>query len=90
MRDAGIIIVTLIFNKRKELLKAPRIFAPGVLDNLDDNNFLIKIASKIITKLHSKKENKIRHYIENIVFDALKHDIKNKPFIEVQIEYVDY
>ncbi|WP_078399972.1 ribonuclease J [Ehrlichia ruminantium] len=91
MRDAGIIIVTLILNRRKELLKTPRIFAPGVLDNSTSNNFLIKkITSKISSQLHTKKENKIKHHIENIVFDSLRYDIKNKPFIEVQIEYVDY
>ncbi|WDM85536.1 ribonuclease J [Ehrlichia sp. JZT12] len=89
MRDSGIIIVTLVLNKRKELLKEPRIFAPGVLDYYDSQSIIKKIATKISSEFYSKKINNIKHCVENIIFNALKYDIKSKPFIEVQVEYID-
>ena len=89
MRDSGIIIVTLILNRRKELLKEPRIFAPGVLDYSDSQPIIKKITTKISSEFYSKKINNIKHFVENIIFNALKYDIKNKPFIEIQVEYID-
>ncbi|KJV63355.1 MULTISPECIES: ribonuclease J [Ehrlichia] len=88
MKDSGIIVVTLVLNNKKELLKEPRIFAPGVLDHFDSGAIIKKISSKINSELSYKKINNIRQHVENIVFNALKHDIKNKPFIEVQLEYI--
>ncbi|ABD45297.1 metallo-beta-lactamase superfamily protein [Ehrlichia chaffeensis str. Liberty] len=89
MRDAGIIIITLVLNNKKELLKEPRIFAPGVLDHSNSQAILKKVSSKISSELYSRKINNIRQYVENTVFNALKYDIKNKPFIEVQLEYIN-
>lgn len=89
MRDSGIIIVTLVLNNKKELLKEPKIFAPGVLDHSDNQAIIKKILSKISSDLYSKKINNIKQHVENIVFNALKYDIKNKPFIEVQLEYIN-
>ncbi|WP_395878461.1 ribonuclease J [Ehrlichia muris] len=89
MKDSGIIVVTLVLNNKKELLKEPRIFAPGVLDHFDSGAIIKKISSKISSELYSKKINNIRQHVENIVFNALKHDIKNKPFIEVQLEHIN-
>ena len=89
MRDAGIIIVTLVLNKKKELLKEPRIFTPGVLDYSDGQSIVEKIIDKISSAFYSKKISNIKQSVENIIFNALKYDIKNKPFIEVQTEYID-
>ncbi|AHX04883.1 ribonuclease J [Ehrlichia japonica] len=89
MKDSGIIVITLVLNNKKELLKEPRIFAPGVLDHFDSGAIIKKISSKISSELYSKKINNIRQHVENIVFNALKHNVKNKPFVEVQLEYIN-
>ena len=89
MKDSGIIVITLVLNNKKELLKEPRIFAPGVLDYFDSGAIIKKISHKISSELYSKKINNIRQHVENIVFNTLKHDVKNKPFVEVQLEYIN-
>ncbi|KJV69558.1 ribonuclease J [Candidatus Neoehrlichia procyonis] len=88
MKNAGIIIVTLIMNKKNQLLKEPSIIAPGVLDEVEDKALIQKITKKIGPKFHTSKMQNIKSYIKNIILNTLKYDIQNKPVIEVQIEYI--
>ncbi|QXK92175.1 ribonuclease J [Neoehrlichia mikurensis] len=88
MKNAGIIIIILIMNKKNQLLKDPSIIAPGVLDEIKDKALIKKVIKTINSKFYANKVQNIKSYIKNIVFNALKYDIQNVPVIEVQIEYL--
>ncbi|MDB1135435.1 ribonuclease J [Candidatus Anaplasma sp. TIGMIC] len=88
MRDAGIVIVTLLMNRENELIREPLVIAPGALDSTEDRALLSEVARKIGVGLVERRPKNVRSYIRNLVFGFLKNVIKGKPLVEVQLEYV--
>ena len=89
MRDAGIIIIVAIIDKKNKLLSKPKVYAPGVFE-LPRDAFIIK---KMIEKIEmafdvSKTTKKIKNKIENSIFSILREYLLRKPIVEIQIEQV--
>ncbi|MFV9839181.1 MAG: ribonuclease J [Aaplasma endosymbiont of Hyalomma asiaticum] len=88
MRDAGIVVVTLLMNRENQLIKEPVVIAPGALDSTEDRVILSEVARKIGTGLMERQPKNVKSYIRNLVFGFFKDILKGKPLVEVQLEYV--
>lgn len=96
MRDAGIVVASLLINKKGELAARPILSMPGLLDEEDDSQLIniIKddIAETIEIQRRATKANLLGEKIENVVRTAirktLKHEINKTPIIIVNIETV--
>jgi ribonuclease J len=96
MRDAGIVVASLLINKKGELAARPILSMPGLLD-MDEDSQLINImkddiAETIEIQRKSTKGNLLGEKIENAVRSAirktLKYEINKTPIIIVNIENV--
>jgi ribonuclease J len=74
MRDNGLIIATIILSKKGDLITAPSILAPGVLDSHEDKEYFATIVEELKEYLEknpkikeSERENKIRNIIRRII-----------------------
>lgn len=88
MRDAGVIVITVVVNKKNKLLAKPIVFAPGVFELIDDTAIIQRIIKKVESAFDLQPIKKVRNKIENSVFSVLKECSLKKPIIEVQIEQV--
>ncbi len=88
MRDAGVIVVTAIVNKKNKLLAKPKVFAPGVFEAQEDAAIMQKIIEKVESAFSPQPIKKIRNKIESSIFSILKEYLLKRPIIEVQIEQV--
>ncbi len=93
MRDAGIVVASLVMNKKGKLSCKPIVSMPGLLD-LDDDAQIINMIKDDITetiKIHKTSKGSIfNEQIENAVRSSirkiLKHEINKSPIIIVNIE----
>ncbi len=88
MRDAGTIVVTAIVNKRNKLLAKPKVFAPGVLEAVEDAAIIQRIIKAVESAFNLQSTKKVRNKIESLIFSILKEYLLKRPIIEVQIEQV--
>ena len=88
MRDAGIVVVTLLMNRENQLVKEPLVIAPGALDSTEDRAILGEVAKKIGLELMARQPKNVKSCIRNLVFGFFKDILKGKPLVEVQLEYV--
>ncbi|MDD9331449.1 MAG: ribonuclease J [Wolbachia sp.] len=88
MREAGVIIVTAVVDKRNKLLAKPKVFAPGVFEASEDTSIMQKIIEKVESAFSLQQTKRIKNKIENSIFSLLKEYLLKRPIIEVQIEQV--
>ncbi|NUY39835.1 MBL fold metallo-hydrolase [Wolbachia endosymbiont of Litomosoides brasiliensis] len=88
MRDAGAIVVTAIVNKKNKLLAKPKVFAPGVLEVVEDVDIIQRIIKAVESAFNLQSTKKVRSKIESSIFSILKEYLLKRPIIEVQIEQV--
>ncbi len=88
MRDAGAIVVTVIVNKKNKLLAKPKVFAPGVLEVVEDVAIIQRIIKAVESAFNLQSTKKVKSKIESSIFNILKEYLLKRPIIEVQIEQV--
>ncbi|QJC27802.1 ribonuclease J [Anaplasma platys] len=88
MRDAGVVVVTLLLNKEHKLIRKPMVIAPGALGSSADRSILMEISRRIEEGIATRRPSNIRGFIRNLVFGFFKDVLKGKPLVEVQLEYV--
>ena len=88
MRNAGMVVVTLLMNREHELVKEPMVIAPGALDSSEDRVLLSEMARKIGSGLSNSRPRNVKSYVKDVVFGSLKGILKGRPLVEVQMEYV--
>ncbi len=97
MRDAGIVVASIVVNGKAELVTKPLIVMPGLLDPKEDEDFLNSITQEVEEALHKqRKQSKGRLLIDQIqecakssIRRILKHEINKSPIIIVNIGEVD-
>ncbi|WP_447581910.1 ribonuclease J [Anaplasma marginale] len=88
MKNAGMVVVTLLMNREHELVKEPMVIAPGALDSSEDRVLLSEMARKIGSGLSNSRPRNVKNYVKDVVFGSLKGILKGRPLVEVQMEYV--
>lgn len=90
MKEAGLVIVTLVMN-RAGLAKHPTVIAPGVLDEVEDKEFILEIAEEIanFVVISKKKSNDmLEKGIRAIVRRMMKKETGKESFIILQLEKI--
>jgi len=88
MRDHGLVVITLLVDKRGTLLKTPQILAPGVLDSQDDVEYYEKLGDEIRDFFNiagAKSETEIETRLRNITKRFFKNETAKEPRIFVQV-----
>ncbi|MDG7056005.1 MAG: ribonuclease J [Wolbachia endosymbiont of Meromenopon meropis] len=88
MRDAGVVIITAIVNKKNKLLVKPRVFAPGVFEASEDAAIMHRIIKTVELAFNLHSIRKIKNEIESSIFNILREYLLKKPIIEIQIEQI--
>lgn len=93
MRDAGIVVASLVINKNGRLSCNPILSMPGLLDPDDDAQLINMIKDDITETIEIQRKSKgsiLNEQIENAVRSAirktLKHEINKSPIIIVNVE----
>lgn len=97
MRESGIVIVTVLFNKNGTLLTKPIIDMPGCLDENEDRDILNDIKAELINLLTNQlsekvlrlKLDEVEQNIRSLIRRVLKSEIGKSPQIIVNIEYTN-
>lgn len=96
MRESGIVIVSLVINKKGVLSARPILSMPGLLDDNDDVQLINIIKDGIAeaveiqaisTKNKASKEQ-IESAVRSFVRKTLRHEVNKKPIIIVNIERI--
>jgi ribonuclease J len=90
MRDAGLVVITLILNKTG-LARHPSVIAPGLLDGIEDKEFLLEIAEEIadfIVTNKKKTDDTIEKTVRSIAKRMIKKEVSKEPYIVVQLEKI--
>lgn len=88
MRDQGLVIITVVYNKKGAFLRQPQILAPGVLDSADDREYFEKLKlelSDYLSKANMRMENEVENKIKSISKRFFKQEIAKEPKIFVQL-----
>lgn len=97
MRDAGIVVATLLFDKKGNLKTKPIIDFPGCLDPQEDLDIIDDIKSEMLVLLQSNlsakvlrlKVEEIEQNVRTLIRRVLKSEIGKTPQIIVNIDYID-
>lgn len=87
----GIIFATVILNAKGNLMTAPRIFAPGILDPQEDKEILREISDEVagVVELQNRPTT---DQVEKITRSAIRRYCKSEfgkyPSIEVQVTFL--
>lgn len=95
MRDAGIVIASLVFDKKGKLLTKPILNFPGCLDNIEDSDIISDISSEIIMlfskELESKvirlKNDEVEQSVRSVIRRTMKSETGKLPQIFINIEH---
>jgi len=90
MKEAGVVVITLVMN-RSGLVKHPSVIAPGVLDDVEDKEFLIELAEEVsdfIAISKKKGDEVLEKGIRAIVRRMMKKETGKEPFIILQLEKI--
>ncbi len=93
MREAGIVIATLVFDNKGKLCCKPILDFPGCLDNVEDGDIINDIASEIImlisnqlaSKVAKLKNDEVEQVVRSVIRRTLKSEIGKTPQIMVNI-----
>jgi ribonuclease J len=92
LRDAGIIIISLIINGKKSLMARPTVTAPGSLES--DDEVLDIIADEIEEVLFQNEKggkidtDRLDNIARSVTRRVLKNELGKKPVIEVLIQEI--
>lgn len=97
MRDEGIVVVSIVLDHKLRLLCHPMISMPGVLDPIEDGDYVIEMKQEIVNTLSKqRKDSKAGLSIEQIESCVvktckrmIKEEVNKTPNIIVNIEEVD-
>ena len=97
IRDAGIVVASIVVNGKAELVTKPLIVMPGLLDPKDDEDFLNSITQEVEQALHTQRKNskgrllidQIQECAKSSIRRILKHEINKSPIIIVNIGEID-
>ncbi len=88
MRDQGLVVATIILNKKNKLLKDPIVLAPGVLDSKEDREYFIMLEEAISEYIdsHPKASNdELDNKVRNIIKRILQTETAKEPKILVTV-----
>ncbi|HJK87399.1 MAG TPA: ribonuclease J [Candidatus Megaira endosymbiont of Hartmannula sinica] len=99
MRDNGIVIATIVLNKKFSIIGDPVISYPGLLDLREDKDTIVDIKSRVKESVYNRKDNnssiskkdvldKIESKIRNTIRKTIKEEINKYPPIIVNITLV--
>lgn len=95
MRDAGIVIATIVVDKEYNLVVPPVLSMPGLLDHKNDLPFITDIKDDIIKSLTKQKKqtdlrdmskSKIESCVRSALRRTLRHEINKSAHIIVNVE----
>lgn len=97
MRDTGIVVASIILDKKLKLACSPILDMPGLVDRVEDEDFISDVKEEITRNIKEQhkasKGNLSSDDIDSAVRKTLRRMIKNEinkaPAINVNIEYLD-
>ncbi len=95
MREAGIVVASLVFDKKGGLVTKPIIDYPGCLNPADDSDIINDIITELMMLLSNGMESKvirmktdeIEQTVRSLIRRTLKSEIGKMPQIIVNIQY---
>ena len=91
LRDAGIIIISIVINNQGQMLKAPTVRTPGVLfepENMPFISYLEQEVEEIVEKQKHIKEDKLEKKVRKHMRGVIEKEVGKYPIIEVCITRV--
>ncbi len=97
MREAGIIIASIILDEKLRLVSSPIISTPGILDPVEDGDLILSMKQEIIEALSDQRKNSKGRLINDQIYSCVKRtirriiksEINKKPIIIVNIEEIE-
>jgi len=93
MRDAGLVVITLVFDKNLDLALEPVINFPGVLSDSMDGAEIGKIKRELFYSVKKNKQNfggnfkdSVRKMVGSFIRKILHHQLGKKPVTIINIE----
>jgi len=93
MRDGGLAIITLVFNKHYDLATEPVINFPGILSDVLDGHEIKKIRSNLVTLINKNKPNpgsdfkeSTRKLVASFIKKIFQNQLGKKPITIINIE----
>jgi ribonuclease J len=99
LRESGIIVVTVVFNKNGSLAARPIISTPGCLDREDDAQILTIMRDLLVEEIGNStkggkkvriKSDTVDNVVRGIIRRFIKTEIGKTPVIDVNIEYLSH
>jgi ribonuclease J len=94
MKESGIVVVTILFDKMSKLIKKPILDFPGCLDSKEDTDIIEDIRSEMIVllstmpdKIKRQKSDEIEQTIRSLIRRRLKAEIGKTPQIIANIGF---
>jgi ribonuclease J len=96
MNYSGIMIASLVLDKKYSLISGPILNSPGLVDEIEDANFLLSIKTSIKQaildlsreKKSSMTEDSIRQTLKNLIKKLIKKEFGKEPIIIINISLV--
>ncbi|MDX1924351.1 MAG: ribonuclease J [Rickettsiaceae bacterium] len=96
LRDAGLVIASLVFDKKGKLVTSPILDFPGCLDRSQDSDIIDYISKEIILLLSREIENKVARVkndevtqaVRSLIRRILKTEIGKQPQVYINIEHI--
>lgn len=97
MRDSGIVVATLLFDKKGKLLTKPILDFPGCLDKNSDIDIIDDLRSEIIMLISDKlglkpaktKSTEIEKIVKSCIKRTIKTEIGKTPYIQINVAYAN-
>ncbi len=97
IRDAGVAVITLLFDKKAKMVSRPVLDFPGCLDRSQDSAIIDQISKEIVAlfavdlaqKVTRYKNDEVTHSVRSLVKRILKAEIGKQPMIQVNIEHTN-
>ncbi|MDX2049837.1 MAG: ribonuclease J [Rickettsiaceae bacterium] len=94
IRDGGIVIASLVFDKKGQLATRPILNFPGCLDASQDQEIIAHISKEILLLISRELKNKVSKFkndeveqaIKSLIRRVLKAEIGKVPAIQINIE----
>ncbi|MGC0371700.1 MAG: hypothetical protein DGJ47_000399 [Rickettsiaceae bacterium] len=93
MREAGIVVVSMILDSKLHLASLPIINTPGLFDEYDDADMIKDFAKELSDEYHAMRskskgdlpDDKIRSFTKKIIKRIIKNEVNKIPLISVNI-----
>lgn len=89
MRDHGIIFVLLMLNRNGNVIKNPRVIAPGLFDHIHDRQYVDSMAEEVKLAVNAgrrRDDHTIRKLVKGLLGKLVKIERGKEPQIMIQIE----